>query len=153
MAAVLPSACQASRGLMTSLYFDDASIMDWRSGKGGAQAALLCFAKAVGSPFAPEKHQTMNQEGDFLGLWHDCTMTHYAGQAQFWVRERLQTDFIEEALCSKRMTPATASKFFGCLTFLTTGCYGKLMASMLLKKGSARPRHWSMVQWKMLLLG
>ena len=38
-------------GLMTSLYFDDASIMDWQSGKGGAQSALLCFASAVGSPF------------------------------------------------------------------------------------------------------
>ena len=116
-------------GLMTSLYFDDASIMDWRSGKGGAQSALLCFASAVGSPFAPEKHQTMSQEGDFLGLWHDFTMTHHTGQVQFWVRDRLNTkvtDFIHEALCSKRMTSGTASKLFGCLTFLTTGCYGKL---------------------------
>ena len=116
-------------GLMTSLYFDDASIMDWRSGKGGAQSALLCFASAVGSPFAPEKHQTMSQEGDFLGLWHDFTMTHHTGQVQFWVRDRLNTkvtDYIHEALCSKRMTSGTASKLFGCLTFLTTGCYGKL---------------------------
>ena len=103
--------------------------MDWQSGKGGAQSALLCFAKAVGSPFAPEKHQAMSQEGDFLGLWHDCTMTHHTGQVQFWVRDRLQTkvtDFIQDALCSKRMTSGTASKLFGCLTFLTTGCYGKL---------------------------
>ena len=112
-------------GLMTSLYFDDASIMDWQSGKG---------AKAVGSPFAPEQRQTMSQEGDFLGLWHDFTMTHHTGQVQFWVRDRLQTkvtDFIHEALCSKRIT---ASKLFGCLTFLTTGCYGKL--------------HWLTGQWK-----
>ena len=80
----LPLAVTAfNRWPMTSLYFDDASIMDWRSGKGGAQSALLCFASVVGSPFAPEKHQTMSQEGDFLGLWQDFTMTHHTGQVQF----------------------------------------------------------------------
>ena len=31
-------------GLMTSLYFDDASILDWKSGKGVAKASLLRFA-------------------------------------------------------------------------------------------------------------
>ena len=87
-------------GLMTSLYFDDASILDWKSGKGVAQASLLRFAEAVGSSFGPEKHQAMGQEGDFLGLWHDFSKTHYTGTVQFWVRERLQTkvnDFIKEA--------------------------------------------------------
>ena len=116
-------------GLMTSLYFDDASILDWKSGKGVAQASLLRFAEAVGSPFAPEKHQAMGQEGDFLGLWHDFSNTHYTGTVQFWVRERLQTkvnDFIKEALHDGRLASGTASKLFGCLTFLTTGCYGKL---------------------------
>ena len=114
---------------MTSLYFDDASILDWKSGKGVAQASLLRFAEAVGSPFAPEKHQAMGQEGDFLGLWHDFSKTHYTGTVQFWVRERLQSkvnDFIKEALHDGRLTSGTASKLFGCLTFLTTGCYGKL---------------------------
>ncbi len=84
----------------------------------------------------------MSQEGDFLGLWHDCTMTHHTGQVQFWVRDRLQnkvTDFIKEAICFKRMTPGTASKLFGRLTFLTTGCYGKL------GRASTRQRHWSTV--------
>ena len=54
--------------------------------------------------------------------------------SKFWVRDRLLTkvtDIMEEAIQTRRLPPGLAAKLFGCLGFLTTGCFGKLGRSGL----------------------
>lgn len=57
-----------SRRLMRSpisLYFDDAIVVDWQSHRGTVRQAVGHLAKELGSPFAPAKHQSMSESGDF----------------------------------------------------------------------------------------
>ena len=111
------------------MYFDDLSLQDWASSKGSSQYFAQQLASHTGSPFAEEKHQHMSQQSDFLGLSHSFENTHQTGSVRFWVRRRLQDkvqDMISEAFRDRVLRPGTASKLYGCLTFLNTGCYGKL---------------------------
>ena len=71
----------------------------------------------------------MLSSGDFLGLQHDFATTHNSGHVQFWVRARSQTkiqDMIQSIYAIQKLAPGVASKFYGLLTFLNTGGYGKL---------------------------
>eukprot|EP00438_Fugacium_kawagutii_P020457 Skav206762 [mRNA] locus=scaffold167:384381:393045:- [translate_table: standard] len=74
-------------GVVASMYFDDLSVQDWASNRGSAQKLVLALAKALGSPFASEKHQEMSPRADFLGLMHDFSDTHSTGCVRFWVRQ------------------------------------------------------------------
>eukprot|EP00435_Cladocopium_sp_Y103_P070526 s121_g35.t1 len=92
------------------------------------------MAEQFGAPFAAEKHQAMSSSADFLGLQHDFKDTHLCGAVRFWVRERLQNkvqDMMSSVFSEGRLLPGVASKLFGSLTFLNTGCYGKLGRSGL----------------------
>ena len=56
---------------LVSLYFDDATVVDWASSKGSAQWAFGELNKLLGTPFAADKRQLMATAGTFLGLHHD----------------------------------------------------------------------------------
>ena len=58
---------------LVSMYFDDASIVDWSSSKGSSQAAFSALNKMLGTPFAIDKQQLMSSRGTFLGLEHDLS--------------------------------------------------------------------------------
>ena len=67
-------------------------------------------------------------------LIHDVAACHRGDPVKFWVRDRLLTkvtDIMEEATQTRRLPPGLAAKLFGCLGFLTTGCFGKLGRSGL----------------------
>ena len=59
---------------LVSLYFDDATITDLKSSKGSGQWAVNQLCALIGSPFADDKKQTMQQSGTFLGLTHDFSL-------------------------------------------------------------------------------
>lgn len=42
-------------GALVSLYFDDASLTDWRSSQGSAQWAFKTLNELLGTPLAPDK--------------------------------------------------------------------------------------------------
>ena len=120
--------------VMGALYFDDLTLQDFGALRGSAQWFAIQLAVCLGSPFAESKHQQMGPSADFLGLDHDVGHAIQRGAVQFWVRPRLLQkvqDMISEALVNQRLLPGTASKLFGCLSFLNTGCYGKLGRSGL----------------------
>ena len=53
---------------------------------------------------------------------------------KFWARDRWLTkvtDIVDEAAQTGRFPPGLAAKLFGCLGFLSTGCFGKLGGSGL----------------------
>ncbi len=56
---------------MTSLYFDDACIIDVVDGGISSASKMLCdIFSLMGFPFNPKKEQKMSQETDFLGIIH-----------------------------------------------------------------------------------
>ena len=57
-------------GVLYSMYFDDATMQDWKSAAGSAQEAVGRLMQLLGSPFAPAKRQPMGPSADFLGLEH-----------------------------------------------------------------------------------
>ena len=117
-----------------AMYFDDLTIQDWATNRGSGQHVVVEAAKVFGSPFAESKHQAMAASGDFLGLCHDLSSAKDSGRIWFWPRQRLLdkvNDMIQEAFANKVLHPGTASKLFGCLTFLSHGCYGKVGRSGL----------------------
>ena len=74
--------------VLTSLYFDDATITDVRSAKGSGQWAMNQLCLMIGSPFAEDKKQTMQSNGTFLGLTHDLSCINQTGHVRFWARAR-----------------------------------------------------------------
>ena len=119
---------------LASMYFDDLTVQDLGGMKGSAQQFITCLATEMGSPFQPEKHQTMQSQSDFLGLVHDVGQCHHGHPVRFWPRDRLitkVTDLMDEATQTQRLPPGLAAKLFGCLGFLNTGCFGKLGRSGL----------------------
>eukprot|EP00435_Cladocopium_sp_Y103_P018485 s228_g4.t1 len=115
-------------GCMASMYFDVLTIQDVDLAGGSGQRFCMELAKLLGSPFSEEKHQAMQSEGDFLGLWHNVGDSHVTGGTTFWVRKRLLDkieSYIQTSLRTNSLLPGMASKLFGCLTFLSHGCFGK----------------------------
>eukprot|EP00435_Cladocopium_sp_Y103_P073341 s50_g43.t1 len=74
LSRVLESLSRRLGYVLVSFYFDDATITDVASAQGSGQWAANQICKLVGSPFATEKQQTMQQEGTFLGLTHDLSL-------------------------------------------------------------------------------
>ena len=119
--------------IVTSLYFDDANIIDWKSSKGSGQAAFNQLNTLIGTPFAEEKRQAMTDSGLFLGLQHDLREVS-AGIVRFWPRERLiakMEAFLQDALSSATLSSGTASKIYGVMAFLEQGIYGRVGCSGL----------------------
>ena len=115
--------------VLTSLYFDDATITDVQSAKGSGQWAMNQLCSLSGSPFAEDKKQAMQSTGTFLGLTHDLSSINHTGHVQFWARERLH-DKVRDTLSTARGTGhfsrGTASKLYGLANFLEQGIYGRV---------------------------
>ena len=115
--------------VLTSLYFDDATITDVRSAKGSGQWAMNQLCLMSGSPFAEDKKQTMQSTGTFLGLTHDLSSINKTGHVRFWARDRLH-DKVRGILATARGTGhfsrGTASKLYGLANFLEQGIYGRV---------------------------
>ena len=115
--------------VLTSLYFDDATITDLRSSKGSGQWAMNQLCKLIGSPFADDKKQTMQSTGTFLGLTHDLDCINQTGHVNFWARERLHEkvrDLLHAARSTGHFSRGTASKLYGLANFLEQGIYGRV---------------------------
>ena len=115
--------------VLTSLYFDDATITDLRSSKGSGQWAMNQLCSLIGSPFAEDKKQSMQSTGTFLGLTHDLSCINQTGHVRFWARERLH-DKVRDMLATARVTGhfsrGAASKLYGLANFLEQGIYGRV---------------------------
>lgn len=114
---------------LVSLYFDDATVVDWASSKGSAQWAFGELNKLLGTPFAADKRQLMATAGTFLGLHHDFEHCMTKGVVTFWVREKLQTkitDLIHQSLSTQSLSPGVASKLYGMANFFEMGVYGRV---------------------------
>ena len=126
--------CRRMGYCLASMYFDDLTVQDLGSMKGSAQQFMTSLATELGSPFQPEKHQTMQGQSVFLGLVPGVGQCHHGHPVCFWPRDRLinkVTDLMDEATQTKRLSPGLAAKLFGCLGFLNIGCFGKLGRSGL----------------------
>ena len=103
-----------------SLYFDDATITDLKSSKGSGQWAVNQVCTLIGSLFAADKKQPMQNPGTVLGLTHDLGDIKRTGFVKFWARARLHDkvkDIISNARASGKFTRGTASKLYGIATF------------------------------------
>ena len=114
---------------LVSMYFDDATLTDWRSSKGSAQWAFGVLNELLGTPFASEKRQQMATQGVFLGLQHslDSCLSH--GVVHFWVKDKLQEkllSIISEAEAAQRLSPGQAAKLYGVANFFEQGVYGRI---------------------------
>ena len=122
--------------VLTSLYFDDATITDVRSAKDSGQWAMNQLCVMIGYPFADDKKQAMQSSGTFLGLTHGLSCINKTGHVRFWASDRLH-DKVRDILATARQTGhfsrGTASKLYGLANFLEQGIcgrvgYGGLMA-------------------------
>lgn len=116
-------------GCLVSMYFDDASLVDWASSKGSAQWAFSQLNQALGTPFAAEKKQQMSTQGTFLGLTHDLSYTLSHGVIHFWIRDRLQEKMlaiIQEAQNSSNLSSGVAAKLYGVANFFEQAVYGRI---------------------------
>ena len=71
----------------------------------------------------------MATRGGFLGLQHDLSEACQASAVRFWVRERLEIkvkDIMRHACRTNRLSPATAAKLYGIVSFMENGIHGKL---------------------------
>ena len=116
-------------GCLVSMYFDDASLVDWASSKGSAQWAFSQLNLLLGTPFAEEKKQQMASQGTFLGLTHDLSEVLSTNTIKFWVRDRLQDKMItlmQEAMESKTLRSGIAAKLYGVANFFEQAVYGRI---------------------------
>ena len=93
---LLQACCRRLGACLASLYFDDLTVQDVKSWRGSSQWFCTEVARLLGSPFSCEKHQPMQAEGDFLGLWHSVGLAVPQGGVAFWVRERLPEDTVHD---------------------------------------------------------
>ena len=124
---------RVSRQLCT-FYYDDATQQDWSSTAVSSQSNLELIAELLGYPFAVDKRQLPQPTGDFLGLVHD--MTHALDQdvIHLWIRDRFNAkihEFIDTAVASQQFHPGSASKLFGCVTFLDQAVFSRVARSGL----------------------
>ena len=114
---------------LVSMYFDDATLTDWRSSKGSAQWSFGVLNELLGTPFASEKRQQMDTRGVFLGLQHSLDSCLTQGVVHFWVKDKLQEKLlgiISEAEAAQRLSPGQAAKLYGVANFFEQGVYGRI---------------------------
>ena len=119
---------------LCSFYYDDATQQDWTSTSTASQYNLECIAELVGYPFATEKRQLPQHTGDFLGLVHDLSQALNQNIVHLWIRERLSNkihDFLDTAMSTQLFHPGSASKLFGCVTFLDQAVFSRVARSGL----------------------
>ena len=113
--------------MLFSIYFDDATMQDWKSEASHSQACVADLMKVLGSPWSPAKTQACGQEGDFLGLMHDVSRTD-EGIVRFWPRESLVDKVLSIIKIAREVgLPAgVASKLYGVSNFIETGMFGRI---------------------------
>lgn len=119
---------------LCSFYYDDATQQDWTSTSEASQFNLECIAELVGYPFATEKRQLPQSTGDFLGLVHDLSQALQHDVIHLWIRDRLNTkihEFLDTAMSTEQFHPGSASKLFGCVTFLDQAVFSRVARSGL----------------------
>ena len=115
--------------LLVSMYYDDASIVDFSCAQGTGQASFNTLAACAGTPFAPEKKQKLASQADFLGLVHDFKSVCTGNVIVVTPRHRLVCDILEicrVAVSSDFWAPGVASKLLGKASFSATGLYGRV---------------------------
>ena len=120
--------------VLTSMYFDDATISDWASNRGSGQHAFSFLNQLLGTPFADDKRQLMAPSGTVLGLDHDLSLCLSRGVVSFWARERLQSklqDIITQCRSQGTLHPGTAAKLYGLANFFEQGIWGRVGAGGL----------------------
>ena len=83
--------------VLVSLYFDDATITDFKSPRGSGQWAVNQLCAMIGSPFAADKKQMMQDSGTFLCLNHNLADINRTGHVKFWARARFH-DKVKEII-------------------------------------------------------
>ena len=119
---------------MCTFYYDDATQQDWASTAAASQANLELIAELLGYPFAVDKRQLPQSTGDFLGLVHDMQHALDQDTIKLWIRDRLDKkihEFISTAIVTQQFHPGTASKLFGCVTFLDQAVFSRVARSGL----------------------
>ena len=113
--------------MLFSMYFDDATMQDWKSEASHSQACVADLMKVLGSPWSPAKTQACGQEGDFLGLMHDVSRTD-EGIVRFWPRESLVDKVLSIIKIARevRLPAGVASKLYGVSNFIETGMFGRI---------------------------
>ena len=120
-------------GVLFSMYFDDATLQEFKSLAKKTQAQVNKFAGLLGTPFADEKRQKLAVRANFLGLTHDMGRARQ-GAVDFWVKQELVDKvegIMDEATARNKLYAGTAAKLYGCLNFLETGTFGKIARSGL----------------------
>ena len=115
--------------LTVSMYFDDATITDWKSSRGSGQWAFGSMNTLLGTPFASEKRQAMAPQGVFLGLQHSLTSCLSEGVVHFWAKDKLEEKMLglmTTAEVSGRLPPGQAAKLYGVANFFEQGIYGRI---------------------------
>ena len=119
---------------LTSKYFDDATVQDWKSAQGSGQSAVRTLQAELGTPYADDKHQPMAAQGDFLGLCHSLADIKQ-GFIPVWIRQRLQDkllDIMDTAEQRSFFPKGVAAKFYGCANFMENATWGKIGRAGLL---------------------
>ena len=113
--------------MLFSMYFDDATMQDWKSEAFHSQACAANLMQVLGSPWSPAKSQVSRPVGDFLGLMHDVSRAE-EGIVRFWPRETLVTKVLSTInMAGEVGLPAgIASKLYGVSNFIETGKYGRI---------------------------
>ena len=90
-----------------------AQLLSW-IGLGGCVFSSINILGQSASCMLPTPKQGEALKGVFVPQWMSGTIN-----STNW-------DLVSEAFRDQVLRPGTASKLYGCLTFLNTGCYGKL---------------------------
>ena len=125
---LLEGAARRLCALLVSSYYDDFNIVDLASARGTGQCTLGALAAAMGTPFAVDKQQRMSVDGDFLGIVQAIGSAHQ-GIVRVRPRARLVADvlgMVELAVQTDRLTPGTAGKLLGKISFASSALYGRL---------------------------
>jgi hypothetical protein len=110
--------------VLVSLYFDDATITDLKSSRGYRTWAVNQLCTLIGSPFAADKKQLMQNSGTFRGLTPNLADINCTGYVKIWARARLHykvKEIIHIARTKGRLTRGTASKLHVRANFLAQG--------------------------------
>ena len=113
--------------VLMSMYFDDATMQDWADQAQDTQLQVGKFMKLIGSPWAKEKSQPCDSQGDFLGLVHDLSQVR-SGTVRFWPRPALilKVDDIIKLARESGLHSGTAAKLYGIANFLETGMFARV---------------------------
>ena len=113
--------------LFFSMYFDDATMQNWKSEAFHSQACVADLMQVLGSPWATDKSQVSAYVGEFLGLMHDVSQAG-EGIVRFGPRDSRVAKVLNIIRMAREVgLPAgMASKLYGVSNFIETGMYARI---------------------------